>query len=168
MIAAGGYPGPVIRSSRRRRSSVAAVLALTAAVALTACGAGQSANTTVVYSPTNGAIGTLGPITMSNIVVVSDAAGAEVYGSLADTGGQPDALTGVSVSGADPVTLDGGTIEVPGSGAVLLGPSGSRVLVHNLTVPVGNLVAVTLQFRDAGHITLTTLVSSAENLRAGA
>ncbi|MGZ4631854.1 MAG: copper chaperone PCu(A)C [Actinomycetes bacterium] len=140
---------------------------MTATAVLTACGAGQTANTTTLYSPTSGAVGQVGPVAISNIIVVVDASGAEVYGGLANNGGQPDALTALSVSDADPVSLSDGIVEIPAGGSVLLGPGGTRAFVHNLQVPAGHLVNVTLQLRDAGHVTLTTLVSTQENLRAG-
>lgn len=159
----------MIRRHRSRNRVAAAVLALSAATLLTACGAGQDANTTVAYSPTNGAFGAVGPITVSNVVVVIDAGGAEVYGSLADNSGVPEALIGVAVSGADPVTLSDGVVLIDGNSAIQLGAGGTvRAFVHNLTIPVGHLVDVTLKFRDSGQITLTTLVQTLENLKAGA
>jgi hypothetical protein len=50
---------------------------------------------------------------------------------------------------------------------VALGPTGTRIFLHDFTAKPGDVVVVTFDFRDAGTVSLDALVATAENLLNG-
>jgi hypothetical protein len=155
------------RTARRVRRFAPVAAAAALVLALSGCGAGQEAETNLPYDPA-GSITQVGEVHVMNVVIVAsdDGASAEVVAGLV-TNGDPDALVGVTVSDADPVTLDA-PIAVPRYTNVSLGPEGNRVFVHGLGGKLGHVVRVTFAFRDAGEGSVDALVSTEEDVRAGA
>jgi copper(I)-binding protein len=135
-------------------------------LALAGCGASINAATDKPYNPTNGAEAVVGDIHVANLLVVTGIDSAEVYAGIVNSGDLPDALTAVEVEKANPVTV-AEPIILPPSVNVTLGPPGTnRIFLTGFTGKPGDLVDVTLTFRDAGTVTLTTTVLDQQDLGA--
>jgi hypothetical protein len=163
---------PCLPAARR----VGALGALLAAAALTVsgCGAGADATTNEVYQPGEGAIATVGDVAVRNLVLVADGEGSGVLiGSLVmlplGTDAPPDAdppgdeFEAAEGEGAA-VDFDAPVV-IPPVSRVTLGVDDDQVaaVVDELAATPGQVVPVSLLFRDAGEVTLDVIVVDNED-----
>ena len=154
------------RTRRAARTAAALATAVVALVALTGCGAGLKALTDQSFDPSSGIDTGVGNIQVSNLLVLTTADGAELTAGLVNNGDAPDQLTAVTVETSPPVTLTA-PIDVPPDANVTVGPPGdTRVFLHDFGGEPGQLVKVTMTFRDAGVLSTETLVTT-ENVVNG-
>jgi copper(I)-binding protein len=133
--------------------------------AIAGCEAGNGAPTLEFHAASAGAQTVFNGIKITNVFVLGAPSGstvpagesASLFLSLYNGGESSDELVSASASGsAGSVTLDGGTVALPGYTAVnLTGPQPSVVL-KGLSKPLtaGGYVPVTLDFQHAGSVTL--------------
>ena len=132
--------------------------------AIAGCEAGNGAPTLMFHAASAGAQTVVNGIRITNVFVLGAPSGstlpagssASLFLSLFNDGATDDTLQSVSAAGAASVTLDGGTVAVPSETPVnLTGPQPSAVL-NNLSAPLpsGGYVKVTMQFKNAGPVTL--------------
>jgi copper(I)-binding protein len=138
------------------------------APAIAGCEAGNGAPTLEFHAASGGSQTVVNGIRITNVFVLGAPSGstlpagssASLFMSLFNDGATPDALQSASAQGAASVTLDGGTVALPSETPVnLTGPQPSAVLT-NLSAPLasGGYVKVTLQFKNAGPVTLSVPV----------
>jgi hypothetical protein len=157
-----------------RRSGAAGALITAAALALSGCGAGVAATTAATYQPGEGAIATVGDVAVRNLVLVADGKGSGVLiGSLVMLPLGTDAPPDEDPSGDLFVAAEGEGARVDFDAPVLLPPV-SRVtlgvddgevpaVVEDLAATPGQVVSVTMDFRDAGEVTLDVVVVDNED-----
>jgi copper(I)-binding protein len=133
--------------------------------AIAGCEAGNGAPTLEFHAASAGAQTVFNGIKITNVFVLGAPSGstvpagesASLFLSLYNGGKSSDELVSASASGsAGSVTLDGGTVALPGYTAVnLTGPQPSVVL-KSLSKPLtaGGYIPVTLDFQHAGSVTL--------------
>ena len=132
--------------------------------AIAGCEAGNGAPTLMFHAASAGAQTVVNGIRNTNVFVLGAPSGstlpagsnASLFLSLFNDGATDDTLQSISAAGAASVTLDGGTVAVPSEIPVnLTGPQPSAVLT-NLSAPLasGGYVTVTMQFKNAGPVTL--------------
>jgi copper(I)-binding protein len=133
--------------------------------AVSGCEAGNGAPTLEFHAASGGAQTTVNGIMITNVFVLGAPSGstlpagssASLFMSLFNDGATGDALVSASAANAAAsVTLAGGTVAVPSQIPVnLTGPQPSAVL-KNLSAPLvsGGYVKVTLQFKNAGPVTM--------------
>jgi hypothetical protein len=152
----------------RYRAVAASVLAVVVALALSGCGAGLGANTAQPYDASLGSDAVMGNIHVNDVVVVTDGNIPELEAVLVNQGRIPDTLQSMQVTGVTSVALPQGGVDVPPTGFVVVGPDGTqRVLMSDLQVGLGQLVQVTFFFQVAGRVSLSAIVTTPGNLRAG-
>jgi len=152
-----------------RRGGAATALLAAAAIALSGCGAGASAQTNASYQPGEGAIATVGDVAVRNLVLVADGKGSGVLlGSLVmlplgtdappDEDPPGDVFVAAEAEGS-PVAFDAPVLLPPVS-RVTLGVDDDQVaaIVEDLEATPGQVTPVTLLFRDAGEVTLDVIV----------
>jgi len=144
---------------RAGRSAAAVVVAVLALLTLTGCGAGIEAQTDQSLDPSNGVDTSIGSIQVSNLLVLTTGDGAELSAGLVNNGDAPDQLTGVTVETAPPVTLTA-PIDVPPDTNVSIGTGDTRIFLHDFGGAPGQLVKVTMTYRDAGVLATQTLVTT--------
>ena len=132
--------------------------------ALAGCEAGNDAPTLEFHAASGGTQTVFNGIKITNAFVLGAPSGgavpagqsASLFVSLYNDGGAGDKLVGASATGAESVTLDGGSVKLPAYTAVnLTGPQPSVVLT-NLSKPLvaGGYIPVTLVFQHAGSVKL--------------
>lgn len=133
--------------------------------AVSGCEAGNGAPTLEFHAASGGAQTIVNGIKITNVFVLGAPSGstlpagssASLFMSLFNDGATGDALLSASAAkAAASVTLAGGTVALPSQIPVnLTGPQPSAVLT-NLSAPLasGGYVKVTLQFKNAGPVTL--------------
>jgi copper(I)-binding protein len=132
--------------------------------AIAGCEAGNGAPTLQFHAASAGAQTIVNGIRITNVFVLGAPSGAtlpagssaSMFMALFNDGANPDTLVSASAAGASDVTLDGGTVPLPSETPVnLTGPTPSAVLT-NLSKPLasGGFIKVTLQFKNAGPVTL--------------
>ena len=132
--------------------------------AIAGCEAGNGAPTLEFHAASAGAQTIVNGIRITNVFVLGAPSGAtlpagssaSLFMSLFNAGANADTLVSASAAGASDVTLDGGTVPLPSETPVnLTGPTPSAVLT-NLSKPLasGGFIKVTLQFKNAGPVTL--------------
>ena len=132
--------------------------------AIAGCEAGNGAPTLEFHAASAGAQTVVNGIRITNVFVLGAPSGstlpagsnASLFLSLFNDGATDDTLQSISAAGAASVTLDGGTVALPSEIPVnLTGPQPSAVL-NNLSAPLpsGGYVKVTMQFKNAGPVTL--------------
>ena len=132
--------------------------------AIAGCEAGNGAPTLMFHAASAGAQTVVNGIRITNVFVLGAPSGstlpagssASLFLSLFNDGATDDTLESISAAGAASVTLAGGTVALPSETPVnLTGPQPSAVL-NNLSAPLpsGGYVKVTLQFKNAGPVTL--------------
>jgi hypothetical protein len=164
----------VIRASFGKsvaRSTLIGGLALLAIAAVAGCEAGADAPTLEFHPASSGAHADFNGISISDAFVLGGPSGAAVpaggsaslFVGLYNTGSSDDTLQSVSAQGhAASVTIKGGSVTIPASGAAnLTGPEPSVVL-KNLSQPIsgGQEIPVTFDFAHAGAITLELPIES--------
>ena len=145
-----------------RRTGIA-LLTLTLALTLTACGAGFNASTREVKQVTDGveaSISTNGNlIKLVNIVIVETPEGTGVLvGTVINALANEDALLGIAINGV--VATVTGTNSLPQNSPIYFeGESANaKATVPGLTVKAGQHVPVTMFFARAGEITVLAIV----------
>ena len=132
--------------------------------AIAGCEAGNGAPTLEFHAASAGAQTVVNGIRITNVFVLGAPSGASLpagssaglFLSLFNDGTTADTLVSATAGGASSVTLDGAPVALPSEIPVnLTGPQPSAVL-NNLSAPLssGGYVAVTLQFKNAGPVTL--------------
>jgi hypothetical protein len=161
-------PSLHLPTSARRRAAAGALIAV-AALALSGCGTGIDATTNAAYQPGEGAIATVGDVAVRNLVLVADGKGSGVLiGSLVMLPLGTDAPPDDNPSGDVFEAAEGEGARVAFDAPVLLPPV-SRVtlgvddgevpaVVDDLAATPGQVVPVSLLFRDAGEVTLDVVV----------
>jgi copper(I)-binding protein len=162
----------VIRTSRGRllRRVMIGGVALLAPV-LAGCEAGNGAPVLEFHPAANGAAGSAGALTVSDVFILGGANGqpvpaggsASMFLSVYNGGSAADKLVGVDTAGAaKSVQLTGGSIPVPAqSMADLEGPQ-PKVVLRNLSkqLTAGTTVEVLLSFQNSGSVELSVPVEA--------
>jgi copper(I)-binding protein len=147
-----------------RRTGIA-VLSITLALSLTACGAGFNASTRQVKQVTDGVEGTISTndnlVKAVNILVVATNDGAGVLvGTIINSRPTEDALLGVAINGVV-ATVTGNSSLKQNSPITFEGDSANaKAVVPALNLKAGTHVQVTMFFARAGELTVPTLVYS--------
>lgn len=153
------------------RSTLIGGLALLAVPAIAGCEAGNNAPTLQFHPASSGAHAQFNGITITNAFVLGAPSGASLpaggsaslFVGLYNGGSAEDTLQSVSARNhAASVTIKGGSVTIPASGAAnLTGPEPSVVLT-NLTQPLssGTDIPVTFDFAHAGAVTLNVPVEA--------
>ena len=147
-----------------RRTGIA-VLSITLALSLTACGAGFNASTRQVKQVTDGVEGTISTndnlVKAVNILVVATNDGAGVLvGTIINSRPTEDALLGVAINGVV-ATVTGNSSLKQNSPITFEGDSANaKAVVPALNLKTGTHVQVTMFFARAGELTVSTLVYS--------
>jgi copper(I)-binding protein len=132
--------------------------------AIAGCEAGNNAPTLEFHAASGGTQTVFNGIKITNVFVLGAPSGstvpagqsASLFLSLYNGGSSTDKLVSAAATGADSVTLDGGSVALPAYTAVnLTGPQPSVVLT-NLSKPLtaGGYIPVTLVFQHAGSVKL--------------
>ena len=167
-----------------RRVASVAVMAILVGLGASGCATGFNATTSEPYAPSNGSIASIGDLRIRNVVIVQSPDGglSEVYAAIVSIGGAtdgygtvsgvsvnplPDSLTGLSVTGAAPISIPGGSITIPPGQRVDLGPDGTRIFLTSFTVKRGQVADVTFNFALAGTVTVNALVMTEQQLVSG-
>ena len=147
-----------------RRTGIA-VLSITLALSLTACGAGFNASTRQVKQVTDGVEGTISTndnlVKAVNILVVATNDGAGVLvGTIINSRPTEDALLGVAINGVV-ATVTGNSSLKQNSPITFEGDSANaKAVVPALNLKAGTHVQVTMFFARAGELTVSTLIYS--------
>jgi len=132
--------------------------------AIAGCEAGNGAPTLEFHAASAGTQTIVNGIRITNVFVLGAPSGstlpsgssASLFLALFNDGNTADTLESASAVGAASVTLDGAPLALPSETPVnLTGPQPSAVL-SNLSAPLasGGYIPVTLQFKNAGPVTL--------------
>jgi len=132
--------------------------------AIAGCEAGNGAPTLEFHAASAGTQTVFNGIRITNVFVLGAPSGASLpagssaslFLSLFNDGTTADTLVSATAAGASSVTLDGAPVALPSETPVnLTGPQPSAVL-NNLSAPLasGGYIPVTLQFKNAGPVTL--------------
>ena len=162
----------MIRTSRGRllRRVMIGGVALLAPI-LAGCEAGNGAPVLEFHPAANGAAGSAGALTVSDVFILGGANGqpvpaggsASMFLSVYNGGSTADKLVGVDTAGAaKSVQLTGGSIPVPAqSMADLEGPQ-PKVVLRNLSkkLTAGTTVEVLLSFQNSGSVELSVPVEA--------
>ncbi len=145
-----------------RRTGIA-LLSLTLALSLTACGAGFNASTREVKQVTDGveaSISTNGNlIKLLNFLVVATTDGTGVLvGTVINSLPAEDALLGVAINGV--VATVTGTNSLPQNSPIFFegDSANAKAIVPGLNIKAGAHVPVTMFFAHAGEITVLAIV----------
>ncbi|MEU6487561.1 DUF461 domain-containing protein [Streptomyces sp. NPDC046887] len=161
-----------------RRGALAATAIVFSIASLSACGAGNDAQTLGVR-PDNAAA-TVGDIQIQNVAVVTqperEAVGpAVVTAKIFNNGSTPQTLDQIALPGADaPVKLTaargGGKITVPAGGSVLLGGEGnaSAVIAQGREAAQdGNVQDIVFSLSETGEVKMKAFVTPAHSYFTG-
>jgi copper(I)-binding protein len=132
--------------------------------AIAGCEAGNGAPTLEFHAASAGSQTIVNGIRITNVFVLGAPSGstlpagssASLFLALFNDGATGDTLESASAVGAASVTVDGAPVALPSETPVnLTGPAPSAVL-NNLSSPLasGGYIPVTLQFKNAGPVTL--------------
>ena len=154
-----------------RRTGIA-LMSLTLAFSLTACGAGFNASTRQVKQVTDGVEGAItsdgNKIKLLNVLVVETAEGAGVLvATVVNDLPVEDALLGVAINGV--VATVTGTNSLPLNSPISFegATANAKAVVPVLKAKAGAHVQVTMFFAHAGHITVLALVRAQSDTYAG-
>lgn len=149
-----------------------ALLTLSLALLLSACGAGLNAESRNITQVTDGVEGAIindqHEIKVRNLLVVetADKAGV-IVGTIINTSKTDDVLLGLAVN-AQVVTLTGMTTIKNGQPVIFEGASANaKAVVAALDAVAGQNVTITLFFARAGELTLTAIVRDQRDDYAG-
>ncbi|MER7740652.1 DUF461 domain-containing protein [Streptomyces sp. NPDC096538] len=160
-------------SSSLRRGALAAAAIAFSITALSACAAGNNAQTLQVQ-PDNAAT-TVGDIQVQNATVITqpdlESTGpAVVSATLFNSGDKDQTLESVTVTGtgktAELTPAEGGDLVVPAGGRLILGGEGNASAVlpsSREAVQDGNAQKVTFTFSETGEVSLRAIVFPAEH-----
>lgn len=154
-----------------RRTGIA-LMTLTLALSLTACGAGFNASTRQVKQVTDGVEGSIttngNMIKLLNILVVETADGTGVLvGTIINSQTSEDALLGVAINGV--VSKITGTNTLPQNSPIHFegASANAKATAPALKVKAGSHVPVTMFFAHAGEITVLAIVRDQRDTYAG-
>lgn len=157
-----------VAAPRLRLPVAAAVCAL---LILSGCGAGQSAETSQPYNPSDGRnvnipedAGFDDPyLAIRNALVVSDGGAASITVTLVNNGLETEVLTEAKI-GEQPAALLGGPVEVAPGQKVAIGGGAERIaLVQEGGVAPGEWTELTLTFARAGSHSIDVLVIASDD-----
>ncbi|MFG3498627.1 DUF461 domain-containing protein [Streptomyces sp. NPDC047928] len=161
-----------------RRGALAAAAIVISIASLSACGAGNDAETLAIR-PDNAAV-TVGTIKVQNAVVITQPeAGAEgpatVSATIFNDGAKDETLEAITLPGSDaPVKLSpatgSGPITVPAGGSVILGGEGNASAViekGHEAAQNGNAREVVFQLSETGDVKLKAFVVPATSYYKG-
>ncbi|MFI8203695.1 DUF461 domain-containing protein [Streptomyces sp. NPDC085937] len=160
-------------SSSLRRGALAAAAIAFSITALSACAAGNNAQTLQIQ-PDNAAT-TVGDIQVQNATVITqpdlESTGpAVVSATLFNSGDKDQTLESVTVPGtgktAELTPAEGGDLVVPAGGRLILGGEGNASAVlpsSREAVRDGNAQKITFTFSETGEVSLQALVFPAEH-----
>lgn len=154
-----------------RRTGIA-LMSLTLALSLTACGAGFNASTRQVKQVTDGVEGAItsdgNNIKVRNVLVIETAEGAGVLiATVVNDQPTEDALLGIAINGV--VAVVTGTNSLPQNSPISFegAAANAKAVVPVLNAKAGTHVQVTMFFAHAGEITVSTLVRAQSDTYAG-
>jgi hypothetical protein len=154
--------------TRARTTAPAVALLACAAVLLTGCSSGREAVARREHAPADGVMANSGNIRVVNALVIAPEDGdtGVITMTVANRGDRADQLTDVRTSDG---TVDyTGSRDLPGGRALAFGAdSNPSATVHGLRVRPGEILTMTLSFRDAEPIRLRTVVVPASGDYAG-
>jgi hypothetical protein len=179
-----------VPSTRVRVSAAAAVAALAVLPLLGGCSSADEATGTAIQTQAsgNGASANVGDIALRGVTIVKGAAGlpvGTVIGTLVNSGGEPDVLTGVSVtnpSGATATITGGatGSLQLPAQSRVQIGQEtnvaaglngGVNLPVHvdltSFTIAPSAFATLVFTFQKAGTVTVPTMAVLPDGIYAG-
>jgi hypothetical protein len=154
-----------------RRTGIA-LITLTLALSLTACGAGFNASTRNFKQVSDGVEGSISTdsnnIKVVNVLIIETTEGAGVLvGTVVNSLPAEDALLGVAINGVV-ATVTGKTSLVQNEPVTFEGEvANAKAVVPALNAKAGSNVQVTMFFANAGEITLTALVRFQSDRYAG-
>ncbi len=154
------------------RRSLTALLIISTALSLTACGAGNNASTRQVNQVTDGveaAINTDGnKIKLVNMLVVTTAEGAGVLvGTIINELPTEDALLGITING-QLATITGKNVLAQNAPIIFEGSSAnSKAVVKTLGAIAGAHVEISLFFAHAGQVNLLAIIRDQRDTYAG-
>lgn len=150
------------RAARRSRFGIATLLALGLLLTATACG--MHVQTNHPYTPADGISLDVGTVHIRNLTIVSRAAG-EGYLAGSMVSAESDALLAVS---GKPIKTDGSdgaefTADLPdpvslGNGTLVVLTARPLITLKSADVRPGLTASLTLQFSNAGQVTVNTTV----------
>lgn len=155
-------------SIRRPSARVLAVgLGLAAVLPLTACGAGNKAETTFEHTTINGLNTSSGPILIRDAFIAGPGekgGSVTAYMALFNNGSENDQLLSASSTGAASVSVPG-TVNVQAGSGSLMTPGNAGLTINGLKneLFVGASLPVTLTFAKAGEIQLLLPVEEGTN-----
>ena len=154
-----------------RRTGIA-LMSLTLALSLTACGAGFNASTRQVKQVTDGVEGAVtsdgNNIKVLNVLVVETVEGAGVLvATVVNNQPAEDALLGVAINGV--VATVTGTNSLPQNSPIFFegDTANAKAVVPALNAKAGAHVQVTMFFAHAGELTVLALVRAQSDTYAG-
>jgi hypothetical protein len=162
---------PTAASARSRTLVAAVLLCSLAALALTGCAAGSTAQTSQTYNPGDGrnvnipadATFTDPYLAVRNALVVSNGGAASATVTVVNHTDEPDTLNQISING-NVATFVGGPFEVaPGEKISVGGGSDASALVADGGVEPGHWTDLSLTFANAGTTTVSVLVVTADD-----
>ncbi|MBN1091441.1 copper chaperone PCu(A)C [Blastococcus sp. TML/M2B] len=167
--------------NRALRAAIVGV-ALFSPIALSACSAGQVAQTATQERDKVGAMGEVGDILLRQVHLAFPRSGsydagddAEVTMAIVNTGGEADTLVSVegegfgdaeiqdgSATGASTGSARSGGLEVPAGGTVFVGSDDATITLSDLDedLTVGQAVSLVLTFENAGEVTVRATVAT--------
>ncbi len=140
-------------------------------LALSGCAAGQSAQTSQPYNPSDGRnvnipenAGFDDPyLAVRNALVVSDGGAASITVTLVNNGAETDVLNEAKI-GDQTAAFVGGPVEIAPGERVAIGGGSERIaLVQDGGVEPGDWTALTLTFTNAGSTTIDVLVVASDD-----
>jgi len=163
-------------SRRAARATAAAAITVSAALALTGCGQGFDAGTTLQRPSGNGANTNAGPLQIRDVTIVkgSVANTGTVLLTVVNRGLEDDALVGVRLVDPTGRTQIGGTgavggkLPVPAQASTRIGfNSEEHVDIVGLDVAPTQYVALELQFEKAGNVPLDVMAVLPQGIYEG-
>jgi hypothetical protein len=158
-----------ITTQRLLRRTALAGAAVTLSIVAAGCGANFNAQTQQPYQAAEGTDAMSGPIAVRNMLVLASEDGkGRLYGSIVNTGQEPDRLVGIAAAPADAGDRAAGTPEpvtFGGVRSVTLQPGESLILPPKTGGPItvsggepGRMIKVTITFGEAAPITASVPV----------
>ena len=159
------------RTLTRSRPRLIAALLASAALVLTGCQAGSTAETSQPYNPSDGRNVNIPEdagfdddyIAIRNAIVVSDGGAASLTASIINHGAAADVLTEARING-EVAVFAGGPFEVAPGAKLAIGGGGDAVaLVNEGGVSPGQWTEISFTFAQAGTTTMDVLVISPDD-----
>lgn len=160
-MASNGYGWPVTRDASRSRRSLSAIATLSiAAASLAGCSWMSPRQTMETYAPADGIEADLGPVKVTNLVIVSDKEGSEgtLVGSVANSSATEQTIT----IGAD--GSEGAAQKIPANGMLNLQQAGAKL--PSVPAAPGGMAEVTLKSPDSGSVNVSVPVMPREGIYA--